>query len=187
MVVILREKLRYNLCNDMDDGTLDNNEMLETTESFEEAYQAHAGSIYRFLFWRTNDAHLSEDLTSTTFQKAWMARKNFRKGSVRSWLYRIAHNVLIDYWRKNKEISTDLMDVREDGLPSTEEVLDRQMQLDRLQKALDKLPPAMSSVITLRFIERLPCKVVSQRLGMNEGNVRIIQYRALKKLRGYLK
>lgn len=171
----------------MDDGTLNNNEMLETTESFEAAYQAHAGSIYRFLFWRTNDVQLSEDLTSTTFQKAWTARKSFKKGSVRSWLYRIARNVLIDYWRKNKEISIDLADIQESGLPSAEEILDRQMQLDRLQKALDKLSPDMSNIITLRFIEGLSCRAVSQRLGMNEGNVRIIQYRALRKLRGYLR
>lgn len=171
----------------MADEALSDDEMRETTESFADAYQTHASSIYNFLFWRTNDTQLAEELTSTTFQKAWASRKSFRGGSIQSWLYRIARNVLIDYWRKKKELSIDsFANAQEDSLPGADEVLDRQLQLDRLQKALDTLPPDMRKIITLRFIEGLSCKAVSQKLGMSDGNVRIIQHRALRKLREHL-
>jgi len=172
----------------MDDDTLDSTDMLETSESFEDAYSAHSGAIYRFLFWRTKDAHLSEDLTSTTFQKAWVSRRSFKGGSKQAWLYRIARNTLFDYWRKNKELVYDnVAELETDETLSTPEILDKQLELDKLQAALEKLPSDMRNVVQLRFIEGLSSREVAKRLGIKDGNVRIIQYRALKKLREYLR
>ncbi|HVA11583.1 MAG TPA: RNA polymerase sigma factor [Candidatus Dormibacteraeota bacterium] len=172
----------------MSDIPLDNNEMLESTDNFEDAYKSHAQSIYRFLFWRTKNVQLSEDLTSSTFEKAWVSRKNFHGGSQRAWLYRIARNVLIDHWRKKKELIVDDTDVlHADVQPSTGELLDKQLQFQELRKALDKLPEDMNSVVTMRFIEGLTCRQVARNLNLSESNVRVMQFRALKKLKEYLK
>lgn len=171
----------------MDDETLDNKEMLESTDNFETAYESHAQSIYKFLFWRTRDVQLSEDLTSSTFEKAWVSRSSFHGGSVRAWLYRIARNLLIDHWRKHKELLVDDVDsFPEEARPSTAELLDKDLQLQLMRKAVDKLPEDMRSVINLRFIEGLSCKQAAQRLQLSDSNVRVIQYRALKKLKDYL-
>src|ERR1700733_10540455 len=124
----------------MENESLDEEEMLDSADNFETAYKSHAKAIYKFLFWRTKDVQLSEDLTSSTFEKAWIYRKNFHGGSEQAWLYRIARNVLIDHWRKKKELFVeDTDDLQEDARPSTGELLDRDQQLKELQKALDKL------------------------------------------------
>jgi RNA polymerase sigma-70 factor (ECF subfamily) len=172
----------------MDDQPLDNKEMLDTTDNFEAAYEAHAKSIYRFLFWRTKDVHLSEDLTSSTFEKAWVSRKSFRGGSTQAWFYRIARNVLIDHWRKTKDLPVeDIESLQENGDLTASEILDNKMRLFELRKAVDKLPSDMHEVVRLRFIEGLPSKKVAKKLNLSDNNVRVIQYRALKRLKGYLK
>jgi len=172
----------------MDNESLDNKGMLESTDSFEAAYKLHARSIHKFLFWRTKDTQLSEDLTSSTFEKAWVARKSFHGGSEQAWLYRIARNVLIDHWRKKKELFVEDTDaLQEDVRPSEGELLDTKLQVQDLRKALNKLPDDMHTVVKMRFIEGLSCKQVAKNLNLSESNVRVIQYRALKKLKEYLK
>ncbi len=172
----------------MNDESLDNMEMLESSDSFEAAYESHSKAIYKFLFWRTRDVQLSEDLTSSTFEKAWVSRKNFHGGSEQAWLHRIARNVLIDHWRKKKELFIEDTDnLEEDVRPSAGELLDREIRLQDLRKALDKLPEDMHAVITLRFIEGQTCRQVATTLNLSESNVRVIQYRALKKLKEHLK
>lgn len=179
--------LRYNQCNIMSKEPLDTIEMLDSTDSFEVAYETHARSIFNFLFWRTKDVHLSEDLTSSTFEKAWAHRKSFHGGSERAWLYKIAHNALIDHWRKSKElVMGDVESLQEDAALSAAEILDKNLELEKLQRAVDMLPSEMKAVIRLRFIEDLSCRQVADKLGLTESNVRVIQYRALKKLKGYL-
>ncbi|HXH27105.1 MAG TPA: RNA polymerase sigma factor, partial [Candidatus Acidoferrum sp.] len=75
-----------------------------SADAFEAIYTANAPLIYNFMFWRTRDVMLAEDLTSHVFEKAWRMRTSFRGGSVQAWLYKIAGNTLIDHWRKKKEL-----------------------------------------------------------------------------------
>ena len=173
----------------MAEESLGNEEMIDSTDNFEVVYESHARSIYRFLYWRTRNPQLSEDLTSSVFEKAWRSRASFHGGSVRAWLYRIARNVLIDHWRKKKDLLVEDVDSlhEETAGPSISERLDRDVMLRRLHEALDTLPGDMRSVINLRFIEGLSCKQVAEKLDLGESNVRVIQYRALKKLRDRLK
>lgn len=171
----------------MDKATLQDTEMLDSDDSFVSAYETHAPSVYRFLLWRTKDIQTAEDLTSTTFAKAWIHRQSFHGGSVQAWLYRIARNALTDHWRKRKDIALDNIEI----LPvepesDIAEQLDQQTQIIALQHALSRLPKQMQQVLTLRFIEGMSCKQVAKKLHISEGNVRIIQYRALKQMRGYL-
>lgn len=169
--------------------SLDTTDMIESSDDFEVAYRAHSQDIYRFLFWRTNDNALSEDLTSNVFEKAWRSRDSFHGGSVKAWLYRIARNTLVDHWRKNQPLT--LADT--DELPETSsedntaERLDQAAEITHLHLALTKLPTDMRKVVALRFIDTLSCREVAARLGLSESNVRVLQYRALKKLKDYLR
>lgn len=157
------------------------------SEDFENTYETQVNSIYRFLLFRTNNVQLSEDLTSTTFEKAWLKRDTFKGGSMPAWLHKIARNVLIDHWRKTKEIARDDIDnLIVDSRPSMATQIDSELLSLELKKAFTKLPDGMRSVIYLRFIIGLPSKEVAKRLNLTDSNVRVLQYRALKKLRGYL-
>ena len=173
----------------MEDKSLDDSAMVESSEEFEAMYQDSAPRIYRFMFWRTKDHALAEDLTSSVFEKAWQSRANFKGGTLNGWLYRIANNTLIDYWRKKKTISVEEMDSlpleSEAGDPAL--LIDQQLSAEALAQAVNKLPKQMRLVVKLRFIEGLSARKTGERLGLSEANVRVIQYRALRILRGTLK
>jgi len=169
--------------------SLHNSEMIDSADNFETVYKANAPLIYRFMFWRTKDRMLAEDLTSNVFEKAWRTRTSFQGGSVKAWLYKIARNTLIDYWRKKKDISVenvgDLETVESDTEHGT--TFDQVLLADSLQAAVAKLPAEMRSVVRLRFIEGLSARQAGAQLGISESNVRVIQYRALRRLKGYIK
>ncbi len=156
--------------------------LIDRESQFEEAYVAHADAIKRYLLWRTSEPLLAEDLTSETFAKAWRSKEKFNGGSYKAWLYRIAQNLLIDHWRKHKEVP---MCDSVEHLVSSENLLEdvtRNDDAKSLKLAVGRLPKKLRSVVELRFIEGLSAKETGEVLGLNEGNVRVLQHRALKKL-----
>jgi RNA polymerase sigma-70 factor (ECF subfamily) len=173
----------------MSKKSLPTNEMNDTPDDFDTIYESNAPLIYRFMFWRTQDEMLAQDLTSNVFEKAWRTRKNFTGGSSKAWLYRIARTTLIDYWRKKKDLAADETVISRvvSDTAALDEALDLSMAIADLRKALSKLPKEMQDVVQLRFINGLSARETATRLAMSEANVRVIQYRALKKLRGYLR
>lgn len=167
--------------------TLSTNAMKVTREDFGALYETHLPSIHRFMFWRTKDEMLAQDLTSNVFEKAWRTRGNFTGGSPRAWLYRIARTTLIDYWRKQKDVADDeaVSQAPSDATPLDEEI-DQEMRVEQLNEALQQLPGEMRQVVELRFMSGLSARQTGEHLGVSEANVRVIQYRALQKLRSYL-
>ena len=163
--------------------------MIDSADRFEDMYKSNAPLIYRFMFWRTKDQMLAEDLTSNVFEKAWRTRRSFTGGSAKAWLYRIARTTLIDYWRKKKEVPDDGDIIARAVSDSAEldEALDQSMAVTEMRKALAKLPPDMRQVVRCRFIEGRSARETAAQLNISEANVRVIQYRALKKLRNYLR
>lgn len=168
--------------------SLSTNAMDEAPEDFESLYKSTHPVIYRFIFWRTKDEMLAQDLTSNVYLKAWRTRKSFTGGSSSAWLYRIARTTLIDYWRRKKEVADNgsLAETTVSDEPELGEMVDLGFAVDALQQALLKLPVEMYEVVTLRFIEGKSTRETAQMLGLSEANVRVVQYRALKKLKGYL-
>ena len=168
---------------------LDTRQLVNSEEDFGTMYEANAPLIHRFMFWRTKDQMLADDLTSTVFEKAWRSRSSFKGGSVKAWLYKIAHNTLIDHWRKRKELVVEDITVFqvEDETLNLDKELDQELVIAQLQVALSKLPTDMQTLLKLRFVEGLSCRDVATKLNLSEANVRVIQYRALQKLRGYVR
>ncbi|HEV2402846.1 MAG TPA: sigma-70 family RNA polymerase sigma factor [Candidatus Saccharimonadales bacterium] len=167
--------------------SLPNDEMIDSVDQFELLYESNQPLIYRFMFWRTKDKMLAEDLTSNVFEKAWRTRNGFMGGSAKAWLYKIAHTTLIDYWREKKEIvDADAIYQTVSDATELDETLDRDLAISKLQKALVKLPRDMNQVVRMRFIEGKSARDTAAKLSISEANVRVIQYRALKKLRNYL-
>ncbi|MFI5275409.1 MAG: RNA polymerase sigma factor [Candidatus Saccharimonadales bacterium] len=168
--------------------SLSNNAMDEAPEDFERLYKSTQPAIYRFIFWRTKDEMLAQDLTSNVYLKAWRTRKSFTGGSSTAWLYRIARTTLIDHWRRKKDISDNgsLAETVASDTPDIGEEIDLSLSVEALQQALLLLPVEMYEVVKLRFIQGKSTRETAQALDLSESNVRVIQYRALKKLKGYL-
>ena len=150
-------------------------------------YDNYADDIYRFLFVHVRSVQIAEDLTADTFLKGWKNIEGFDKRHPRGWLYAIARNTLTDYWRKHKSLPLDEeVEVVDDKSDSVEEVVDKMLDADRLAQAVTTLPEEMRSVVNLRFMQGYSAKHTAEALGLTEGNVRVLQYRALKKLKGVL-
>ena len=149
-------------------------------------YNEYADDIYRFLFVHVRDVPTAEDLTADTFTKAWNRLETFDGKQPRPWLYAIARNCLTDHWRKKRPVPLDDGIDIEDDAPPPEEALDNKLRARRVVEAVSKLPVDMKSVVTLRFLQGFSVRDTAQALGLSEANVRVVQYRALRKLKGVL-
>jgi RNA polymerase sigma-70 factor (ECF subfamily) len=158
-------------------------------EAFGDLYERHLAAIYRYIYYRVGEPHEAEDLTEVVFLRAWEALGRYRSGDapLMVWLYRIAHNLLIDRYRTAKEL-VPLEEHHPDGAlhHQPERVMEVREEHHRLAKALQQLDPAQQQVLTLRFIAELSHAETATIMGRSEGAVRVLQHRALAALRTML-
>ncbi len=155
-----------------------------------ELYDCYAPSVYAYVYRRVGDPHLAEDLVSDVFVRVVQAIRSRRPWhtSFRAWLYRIAHNLVVDHYRRPKPVLSVSLD--EEWLPLAEEsqsdatgdTLDHQ----RLQAALHCLTPDQQQVLVLRFGEGLTIRETAQVLRKTTGAVKAAQHRAIVALRRIL-
>lgn len=152
--------------------------------AFGELYSIFLDRIYRYVFYQVKDRMTAEDLTEEIFLKTWKAIKSYKgKGqSFSAWLYRIAHNRVIDYYRTSREDATLETQTLVDASHLEHEVEDKQMQRE-LSKAISYLRPQQRQVIILKFIEGLDNYEIEQIIGKSQGAIRVMQMRALSTLR----
>lgn len=148
-------------------------------------------AIYRYVFFRVSSAGDAEDLTEDVFVRAWEALNTFEyggEGSFQSWLYRIAHNIVIDHYRKRQPQSwtSEQLALEEAPIPRVEDVAHHNQDIMRLAQAIKELDGTEQQVIVLRFIEGLSHGEVAGIIGKTEGASRVIQHRALVNLRAIL-
>jgi RNA polymerase sigma-70 factor (ECF subfamily) len=127
-------------------------------------------------------------MTEIVFLKAWENLPGFgsrnRGFNFRAWLYRIAHNTLVDHHRTAKdEVALDAVPEQASRAPHMQQLIEESQQLETIMRSLDQLDATSRQVIVLRFFSGLDSKETAQVLGISAGNVRVIQYRALKKIR----
>ena len=153
-------------------------------EAFGNLYSIYLDRIYRYVFYQVKSKMTAEDLTEEIFLKAWEAigRYRQRKLAFSAWLYRIAHNHVIDYFRTRRQHLV----LDEATLATTgnleKEAEEKQMQQE-LAKAISYLPPQQRQIIILKFIEDLDNREIAQIMRKREGAVRVMQMRALSALR----
>ena len=151
-------------------------------DDFSEVYRKYSDKIFRYLYWQSKNFHLAEDLTSEVFTRAWESWDSLRKDFLQAWLFRVAHNLLVDWYRKKKEVS---IDERHEGFYDENllEKLANDEKVKELSKALETLPENLKRVAILRFVEELSAREVAVILSVSEVNVRVRQHRALVKLK----
>ena len=153
------------------------------TEAFGDLYLRYLDDIYRYIFYRVRDEKRAEDLTERVFVSAWEAMEGYqpRGYPFSSWLYRIAHNAVVDHYRTDRdEKPLDAMTFAlADESPGPEEALLKKREVSRLLEAIAQLSEEKQRLIILRFVEGLSHAQVAQILGKSEGACRVIQHRAL--------
>lgn len=157
------------------------------TDAFGALYQRHMDAIYRYVYLRVGDTKDAEDLTEQTFLNAWEALPGYthRGNPFTSWLYRIAHNVVVDHHRRRRPIlSTPLADRGEQASrpPTTLDQVIQAEEADTLAAAIAQLPEEQQQIVILRFVEGLRHAEVARIMDKSEGACRVMQHRALAAL-----
>jgi RNA polymerase sigma-70 factor (ECF subfamily) len=155
------------------------------TGEFRELYRRHAKPIYRFVRYRVNSNEDAQDIVSDTFVKALRNIHAYNpRYAFSTWLYTIARNTIIDFWRTQK-VTIDLEKIAElasDG-SNISEALDVSMSVDRL---MSQLSPAERTLITLRFEQDLSFTDIADITGRSEGALRTAFHRLKKKIQSYV-
>jgi RNA polymerase sigma-70 factor (ECF subfamily) len=156
------------------------------TVLFADIYDAHAEEIYNFLYYKTFDRSTAEDLTSTTFLKALEHFPKFKStpgASARSWLYKIARNTVIDYYRtKKKDLHIDeTWDIAD--TVSLHNSIETKLKLEHVLQKLQELPEKDQELLIMRLWQGLSFKEISLVLEKSEASVKMAFSRGLKILR----
>ena len=156
-----------------------------------ELYDRYESRIYSYIFRRTGDATLAEDLTAQVFLKMLEAIRSSKAwhSSFSGWLYRIAHNAVIDYYRqRDRQQLVQLEDavsvVASDHNPVV--IAETNMDANRLRAAIARLTEEQADVIGLRFLEGYSISEVAIMMDKTEGSIKALQYRAVATLRQLL-
>lgn len=152
-----------------------------------EVFTYYANDIYRFLLSLSKDHYLTEDLLQETFYRAHINIHKLDSDNIKSWLFKVAHNLFIDHLRKNKQIifAEDKKAFKTTQISSENverEVLTK-VNIERLESQIDLLPINQRHAIILSDINDLSYKECADILGISIANFKSRLYRARQKLR----
>lgn len=145
------------------------------------AYAAHAGEMYGFAVRSLGDAGLAEEAVQETFLRAWRAGERFdpQIGSMRTWLFAILRNVVIDLGRSRAARPT----VAEGGIEPSVEPLDEALLAWQLEEAMRRIGEQHRRVLVETYYRGRPYGEVAAELGVPEGTVKSRVYYGLRALR----
>ncbi len=157
----------------------------------------HIKSVYRFVYGLIIDKNTTEDITQEVFVKVWKKIKGYKeKYSFKTWLFSIARNTVIDYWRKKKDVafsefdSVDGGNILEDTLaddqPSAEEVFSKVEDQNVFNETLNKLSPLYREVLLLKYADDLSIEEIAKVLNRPVETVKSQHYRGVMHLKKLL-
>ena len=158
-------------------------------EAFSRLYEEYFDKIYRYVVLRIGNKTEAEDVTQQVFVNSLKSISTFKwKGTPFSaWLFRIAHNQVIDYIRKRKRRpAVPLEESLTAGNADPQQIIEQKLDIERLLSATKWLTEAQRQVISLRFASELPVAQVAEVMGKSEGAVKALQHSAIVALRKVL-
>lgn len=154
-------------------------------EAFRDLYDRYARLVYRYIFLRVRNPQDAEDLTAETFTKAWRAIGSYewRDTPLGAWLFRIAHNLIVDRSRRKQDLLGWLP-----WRQGQEESQFAQIEArDEIQRAFDALSTEQQMIVYLHFFEGYDLAEVARFMGKTANAVTVAQFRALQRMQKVLK
>jgi RNA polymerase sigma-70 factor (ECF subfamily) len=152
-------------------------------------YEKYYDKIARYVYVHIGNKEEAEDIAGEVFLKALKSLKSYREQGVpmQGWLFRIAHNLTVDYLRKmNKRRTVPIDSVVLEGNDNPANTAEKNIEFERVTEAMKELTTEQKEVINLRFFGGLTSKEVGGVLGKSDGAVREMQRAAIEKLRGIM-
>jgi RNA polymerase sigma-70 factor (ECF subfamily) len=156
---------------------------------FEELYETYVKQIFRFIYLRTNNTQIADDITSETFLRLW---KIIERGKIinneRALLYIIARGIIIDYYRSKKyRNNVKLEEIPEEKQNANDDMIEKlylRQEAAQIYEKLTKIKKEYQEIILLRFVEDLEFAEIAVILRKKETTVRVLLHRAIKTLKG---
>lgn len=155
-------------------------------DAFSDLYDIFIDPLYRYLYFSVPQSNV-EDLTMVIFMKIWekiASYKDQNGASFKSWFFKLARNVVVDFYRSNKEVQElpeYLEDDGEDGDPhhKVEQLLDE----EKLKYYLGRVKKSYRDFLTLKFLGDFSNKEIAQIMKKKEASLRVLQHRALNSMK----
>lgn len=155
-------------------------------------YDRYYTPIFRYLWSHVGDCPIAEDLAGQTFLQMVRALPYYRWQEVpfRAWLYRIAHNLMVDHVRKQRSRKMSLHDMSSKGTNCLSDdetdpahVVEQQLDAERIQQALCTLDPLQQEVVVLRFLVGLSLQETATAINKSVPAIKSLQRRGLSALK----
>ncbi len=158
----------------------------QKVQEFQSFYQENLNLIYRYIYSKVGNREEAEDLTSQIFLKAVRSIDAGRgPQSMQKWLFQVARTTIADHWRAYYRASVssleELLDGGWEGPVDEETVVFSDVPSERVQGILQALSPQYREVLTCRFLLNLSVKETALHMGLTDANVKVLQFRALKR------
>lgn len=154
------------------------------SKAFGELYELYFDKIYNYLYFKTMHRNEAEDLTALVFLKAWEAIGNFQWQGYpfSTWLYRIAHNQLVDHYRTQRHVLPLEVAERHECGDDPFEAVEHASLLAQIRSSLKNLTLEQQRVVTLRYFEGYSICEIAKMMNKAPDAVRAMQHRALRVL-----
>ena len=169
-------------------------------EAFAEIYDFYVVRIFRFVYLKTSSKETAEDLTSDTFLKCWryIKQKNeagkkeiVKNNKISSFLYKIARNLIIDHYRKKKDLIIEISEEEKGAIIDHKQdilvEINKKQEIEELRKSLSCLKDDYQEILILRHVEDLSMSEIAEITGKKEGAIRVQLHRAVKALEKVMK
>jgi RNA polymerase sigma-70 factor (ECF subfamily) len=156
-------------------------------EAFGLLYDRYVDTVFRFVYYRVNDRALAEDFTSETFLRALrrISTISYQGRDIGAWFVTIARNIVFDHMKSARhrlEVTTADTIERDDAEPGPEATVLTTLTNERLMAAVDRLGDEQRECVLLRFIQGFSVSETAAVMGKNDGAIKALQHRAIRKL-----
>lgn len=146
-------------------------------------YKDYAGKVKGYFYTQTSNAYLAEDLCADVFLKVYEKIDDFdeKKAAVSTWIYTIARNTLIDYFRTRKVYEEVPEDYTDDS--TVEDAVLNNEAMEKLASALEKLDERERDIIIYKYYCKDTLKDIAEKLRISYAYVKILHNKALVELK----
>ncbi len=175
-------------CSTPDEAKLIARASLGDPDAVASLYDVYASRIYSYIYRRTSDPVTAEDLTGQVFLRMLEALRSGKgwRTSFSGWLYRIAHNLVVDLYRKRGQLKYTAIDDKPHLAANDNDpyrVAASRLDSDVLLRAINQLTEEQAQVVTLRFLEGYSIAEVADIMDKTDGAIKALQYRGVASLR----